>query len=371
MTDLRPVIERNEVIDDLSAFVIAGRVKASPHGRYETDERSPRQGVADGAEAERIGFRRIFLSERWNLKEAGAILGGVGALTSRVDLATGVVPAFARHPMHAAAFASTMQAAYGSRFVLGLGRGGGGGAGYEHQNGFRALEDYVRIVRRLWAGEQVHYDGPAGSFTRLKMDDRHDGPDPQVWFGTFGLPRGATAAARVMDGVLLIPNMTPEATRDAVQRLHHACEAVGRDPATLRIAQCVVTAPELDDTETRQLCHARALTYLQAPGWGDALCTMNGWNLDTLAQIRSHQSLQGHDSIADSVYHRAEMAEPARAVPDDWMQESCAIGSVAHCVDRLRAYRDAGADEIVTYGSTPGQNAELAAAWRAQRVKAA
>lgn len=370
MTALFPVIERDEVIDDLSAFVIAGRVKASPHGRYETDERSPRQGVADGADAERIGFRRIFLSERWNLKEAGAILGGVGALTSRVDLATGVVPAFARHPMHAAAFASTMQAAYGPRFVLGLGRGGGGGAGYEHQNGFRALEDYVRIVRRLWAGEQVDYDGPAGSFTRLKMDDRHDGPDPQVWFGTFGLPRGAMAAARVMDGVLLIPNLTPEATYDAVQRFRKACEAVDRDPATLRIAQCLVTAPELDDTETRQICHARALTYLQAPGWGDAMCTMNGWDLGRLAQIRSHAALQGHDSIADSVYHRAQMEEPARAVPDEWMHESCAIGSVAHCVERLRAYRDAGADEIITYGSTPGQNAALAVAWRARGVKA-
>lgn len=84
MTDLWPVTERNDVIEDVSAFVIAGRVTASPNGRYETDERSPRQGVADGAEAERIGFRRIFLSERWNLKEAGAILGGVGALASRV-----------------------------------------------------------------------------------------------------------------------------------------------------------------------------------------------------------------------------------------------------------------------------------------------
>lgn len=157
------------------------------------------------------------------------------------------MPTLARHPMHAAAFASTMQAAYGPRFVLGLGRGGGGGggggAGYEHQNGFRALEDYVRIVRRLWAGDQVDYDGPAGSFTRLKIDDRHDGPDPQVWFGTFGLPRAAKTAARVMDGVLLIPNLTPEATHKAVRRLREVCEAEDRDPATLRIAQCLVTAP--------------------------------------------------------------------------------------------------------------------------------
>ena len=354
-------------IEDLSAYTIAGRVTANPRGRYETDERSPRQGVADGVDAEEIGFRRVFLSERWNLKEAGAILGGVGALTSRIGLATGVVPAFARHPMHAAALGATMQAAYGPRFVLGLGRGGGGGAGYEHRDSFVALEDHVQIIRRLWAGEQVDYSGPAGSFSRLKMDDRHEGPDPDIWFGTFGLDRGARTAARVMDGVLLVPNLTPAATREAVDRLHRACEREGRDPASLRIAQCVVTAAELDDVETRQICHARALTYLQAPGWGEALCGMNGWDQSELGRIRSHGSLQNHDAIADSVYHRSELAEPAKAVPNAWMRESCAIGTVEECVVSLRAFRDAGADEIVTYGSTPAQNRAVAAAWSERR----
>ena len=64
------------VIDDLSAYIIAGRVKAQPSPESETAGRTPAQGIEDGVEAERIGFRRIFLSERWNLKEAGVILGG-------------------------------------------------------------------------------------------------------------------------------------------------------------------------------------------------------------------------------------------------------------------------------------------------------
>jgi probable F420-dependent oxidoreductase len=342
------------VISDLSAFIIAGRVRAVASAESETAARTPRQGIEDGVQAERIGFRRVFLSERWNLKEAGALLGGVGALTSTIGLGTGVIPSFARHPLHAAAFGSTMQAAYGPRFVLGLGRGGGGGAGYEHRNSFRALEEYVGTVRALWRGETV--DG-------LRMDDRHEGPDPEVWFGTFGLPRGARTAARCMDGVLLIPNLTPDATRAAVERLRAACEVEGRDPASLRIAQCVVTAPDLGEVETRQICHARALTYLQAPGWGETLCEMNGWPAERLEQIRSHAQLQGHAAIADSVFHRAELEEPAKAVPDEWMAESCAVGSVEQCVAAVRRFREAGADEVVTYGSTPGQNAGLAEAW--------
>jgi 5,10-methylenetetrahydromethanopterin reductase len=353
------------MIADLSTYVIAGRVRPHPSPGSETAARTPAQGVRDGARAEEIGFRRVFLSERWNLKEAGAILGGIGALTERIGLGTGVIPPTARHPLHAAALASTMQVAYGSRFVLGLGRGDGGAIG--KQTGlrtfdYRALEDYVTIIRRLWDGETVDYDGPAGTFGGLRMDDRHDGPDPEIWLGAFGLPRSARTAAACADGVLLVPNLTPRATHGSVQRLRDACEHIGRDPATLRIAQCVISAPELDDTETRQLCHARALTYLQAPGWGEALCGINGWDPDTLAAIRAHRMLQGN-TLADNRFHRSELTKPAKAVPDAWMHTSCAIGSVDECIDTLTAYRDAGADEIVLYGSTPDQNAGLAACW--------
>ena len=96
-------------IDDLSAYVIAGRVKVQPSPVSETAARTPAQGVDDGVVAERIGFRRVFLSERWNLKEAGALLGRIAARTTRIGVGAGVIPPAPRHPMHAAGFASTMQ----------------------------------------------------------------------------------------------------------------------------------------------------------------------------------------------------------------------------------------------------------------------
>ena len=50
-----------DVVEDLSAFVISGRVKSHLHGdpEHETSERTPAQGVADGVEAERLGFARV------------------------------------------------------------------------------------------------------------------------------------------------------------------------------------------------------------------------------------------------------------------------------------------------------------------------
>lgn len=358
------------LVDDLSAFIIAGRVKARPASGYETAARTPAQGIADGVQAEQLGFRRIFLSERWNLKEASVLLSAVGALTTRIELGTGLITPASRHPLHAAAFGSTMQAAHGPRFVMGLGRGDNGvfkGSGLRAAS-FDGLTDYVDILRRLWKGEAVSYDGPAGTYERLALGDLHEGPAPKLWFGTFGLPKAAKAAAKAFDGVLLIPNMTPQATQEAVTRIRRECEKIDRDPASIRIAQCVITAPDLDDTETRQLAHARAVTYLQAPGYGEALVRLNHWDPAVLQKLAEHAQLSGDEAIADARFHRSELLEPARLVPDQWMTESCALGSVADCVEQLQRYRDVGADEIVTYGSTPGQNAGLLQAWKMRKT---
>lgn len=357
------------VVEDFSSFIIAGRVKNKPSPDSETAARTPQQGVQDGIDAENIGCRRIFLSERWNMKEASVILSAIGAKTSRVELGTGLITPASRHPMHTAAFGATMHAVHGPRFVLGLGRGDNGvlqGTGMRAYS-FDAFTDYVDIVRRLWRGETVQYDGPAGKYEGLALGDIPDGPPPKIWFGSFGLPLAAKAAAKAFDGVLLIPNMTPQATSEAVQRIRGECEAIGRDPNSIHIAQCVITAPDLSDLETRQLAHARAVTYLQAPGYGEALVRLNHWDTAVHKKLQEHRQFKNAGHIADAMFHRSELMEPAKLVPDAWMTESCALGSVDECVKQLQRFRDAGADEVVTYGSTPMQNAKLIRAWATRK----
>lgn len=365
-------------VTDLGAYLVAGRV-ASHRPQDATDEtavRTIRQGIEDGVEAERLGFSTVYLSERWNLREAGVVLGAVGARTDRVSLATGLVSPSRRHVLHMAALGATMHAAFGPRFILGLGRGDHAYLRHEglRTAGFDAMCDYVDILRRLWDGEAVTYDGPAGSYTAIKLGDVYQGPSPKVYYGTFGLPKAAAAVARSFDGVILPPMMAPEATAASVGRLREACERIDRDPASLHVVQCVVTAPGLSDQETRTLAHARAVTYLQAPEYGNSLVRVNGWDPGPVAALREAMASlqrQAADELADTAFHRRELLEPARLVPDSWMNETCALGDVATCVRKLQHYRDAGADEVATYGSTPGQNADLLAAWRDHTAAAA
>jgi alkanesulfonate monooxygenase SsuD/methylene tetrahydromethanopterin reductase-like flavin-dependent oxidoreductase (luciferase family) len=115
------------VAEDMSAYVIAGAVTSEQKpSQWDTVSRTPAQGIDDGVEAERLGFRRIWLSERIDIKNADVILSGIGARTSRLELGTGVIDPTTRHVWLTAALAATMHACYGPRFVLGLGRGDDG-----------------------------------------------------------------------------------------------------------------------------------------------------------------------------------------------------------------------------------------------------
>ncbi|MEZ0365883.1 LLM class flavin-dependent oxidoreductase [Mycobacterium sp. pUA109] len=150
------------------------------------------------------------------------------------------------------------------------------------------------------------------------------------------------------------------------ERIRNACADRGRDPDSIHICHPIVVAPELDDFTTRAYAHARAVTYLEWPGHGEALTGSNGRGRDpsVLTRLRAHKQLVGKN--ADQDFHRAELLGPAELVPDEWMEESCAIGTVEHCVDRLSDYRAVGVDEIALYAATPKQCEGLIQTWRSR-----
>jgi probable F420-dependent oxidoreductase len=373
MATATPVAARDEdtlapVCEDFSVYVIAGAVSADA-SRFarETEGRTPAQGIQDGVDAERLGFRRVLISERWDLKEADVILAGIAARTTRLELVTGVIVPTTRHPWMVAALGATMHSCFGPRFVLGLGRGDDGafkGMGIQRTT-VKAMVESARITRALWAGESVTYEGQLGAFDALACHETYPGPQPPIWLAGFCHEKGAAAAAEAFDGVILPPMLTPAATAAAVERIRLACERIERDPADIRIVQPVVTAPDMDEFEARSISTGRLVTYLQYPYYGDILARANDWDLEVVGKLRAHPQLTNAPRAADLTYHRHQMVEgPGSVIPWEWILECSAIGTPQDCVRSLQRFVDAGADEVTTYGSTPGQNAPLIAAWR-------
>jgi probable F420-dependent oxidoreductase len=363
------------MIGELSAYVISGAVKATraDQRRFESDCRTPAEGIQDGIDAERLGFHRVWLSERYDIKHADVILSGIAARTDRVRIGTGAIDPQTRQIWNLAAFGATMHACYGPRLDLCLGLGDD--AIFRHMGLRKAtyseMVEYARLYRELWDGKTVSYDGQSGAFEGFGFAEVYDGGEhPGLWLASFANPKGAATIAAAYDGVMLPPIFTPRATAAAVRRIREACEQIDRDPAEVRIVQAVVTAPGLDEEEARELAHGRTVSYFVYPGYGENLARVNGWDEELVRAVRHHPMFSGASKVPDMMFHRHEMLAPAELIPDEWMHDSCAIGTDEECARNLERFLEAGADEIATYGSTPAQNAGLIEAWRGVRVDA-
>ncbi len=278
-------------------------------------------------------------------------------LTRRVTIAAGVTHPGLRHPMVLASMGQTLQAITGGRFVLGLGR-----SAMWRWNAYGvpsptllSLADTADILRRLWAGETVTYDGPAGQFPLLRLPQRPSQPPPKLLLAAVG-PRTVELAGTAFDGVILHPFLTPEAVGRAAASMRQAAERAGKDPASVRCIATVVTAPDRDDEQTGLAIGARAAGYFHVPGLGDSLVTANRWNAADLARYRAHPALVGlGDKTADKHLPRPQLVEVSRTLPAGWLSSSSASGTAAECAAVLREYLAAGADELILHGSTAPQ----------------
>jgi probable F420-dependent oxidoreductase len=351
----------SEVLGDLSVFLIGGRRKGGVS-----------EALQQAEDAERLGFRRAFISERPNATKEGAVLlSGCAARTERLELGSGAFSATSRFPIILASTFATLQALYGSRFVLGLGRGHDQvypGHGFTMPSQ-QTLLDHADIIRRLWRGETVNYDGPAGTYENLRFIDLPEGPPPELWYVHMGGPKASRLAANpAFDGVLLPDLLTPTATAKSAGWTKAECERLGRDPDSVRIAQCVLTAPEFGEFETVMQVHARAIGFLGFAQLGEHLAELNGWDPRLPQLVRSHPKfadLAASHTTIDQKFHLDEVVDVAKElIPDDLVRHAAAIGSLDECVRSLSAFKEAGANELFCYGSSPADNEKLVAAWR-------
>lgn len=329
----------------------------------------PREGLAQARAAERLGLDAVWIGERYDTKDLPSLAGAIGQITSRVRIGAAVTHTGLRHPMVLASMGQTLQSLTGGRFVLGLGRS----ASWRWDSygvpapTLRSLADTADILRRLWAGETVSYDGPAGRFPSLRLPRRPAVAPPPLLLAAVG-PRTLDVAGTAYDGAILHPFLTVEGVRESVRRVREAAERAGRDPDAVRCVATVVVAPDAPRPEEDLAVRARAAGYFSVPGLGDALVRANGWEAADLARYRDQPALTALGPLpADKHLGRAELIALCAGMPDHWIPASAVLGDTDACARRLAEYRAAGADELILHGMVGEQVAALSDQYSALR----
>jgi coenzyme F420-dependent glucose-6-phosphate dehydrogenase len=181
-----------------------------------SSERYQPEALLDQAvQAEQAGFDALFVSDVFHpwVDEGSASgfawtwLGAAAARTSRIELVTTVTaPLFRCHPAVIAQAAATVDRLSNGRFVLGVGTGDAindaplGAQGITYRERAARLREAVRIIRGLWAGDQVTVDGMYYRTDRARLFSPPGGP-MRMWIGAAG-PKSARLGAELGDGII-------------------------------------------------------------------------------------------------------------------------------------------------------------------------
>ena len=291
--------------------------------------------LAVAREAEALGFDAFFRSDHY-LAFAGDGLPGptdswvtLGALareTSRIRLGTLVSAATFRLPGLLAIQAAQVDAMSGGRVELGLGTGWFEG---EHtaygipfptvRERFERLEEQLAIVTGLWqtpVGERFSYSGTHYQLTDSPaLPKPVQQPRPPIIVGGFGRTRTPRLAATYADE-FNVPFGPIRQFADLIAPVRKACEAAGRDPATLTWSAAVVLCCGRDEAEFRRRAEAighdpAALRADQAGGTVAEVVDRLGELAEAGAQRAYLQVLDLHD--LDHLRLVAEEVAPALA----------------------------------------------------------
>jgi probable F420-dependent oxidoreductase len=345
-------METRERMVELGCYGLAGHVD------------DPRDLLDEVRDAERIGLGSVFISERFNVKEAATLCGAAGAVSEEVGIATGVTNTPTRHPLVTAAWGNTMHQLTRGRFALGIGRGIGPLTDIMGlpRITMAQMEDAVGIYRRLWRGEAIlGHDGPAGRFPLLTMGSDLD-EDIPVMAACLGF-KTMRWAGRLLDGVILHTFVSDEALARAVSEVRQGAEEAGRDPASVKVWSVLATLHEPDHERRLRGITGRMATYFQA--YGDALVALNGWDPAPLERFRADEVVRSIPGAIDALATVEQLEHISLLIPDEWLP--AAVGSAEQCAARVIDQIDAGADGVILHGSTPSELEPVVDAYRLVR----
>ena len=220
--------------------------------------------LATAEAAERLGYDGFFTSDHYysvvgahgrGSLDAWGALCAIAARTTRLQLGTMVSPVTFRPPAVLAKLALTADGISGGRVELGIGTGW---HETEHRKfglpfppfaeRLEMLAEQAEIIRRLTDGESLDFAGRHYTLDGATLLPRPAKGRLPILFGGSAKPKVAALAARFADGYNL-SSATPDSARAARGRLDAACEAIGRDPATLELSVMATVVVGTDEAD--------------------------------------------------------------------------------------------------------------------------
>ena len=325
--------------------------------------------VDELADFERAGLDIVFVPEAYSF-DAVSQLGFIAARTTRLEIASGILPIYSRTPALTAMTAAGLDFVSGGRFTLGLGTSGPqvieGWHGVPYDAPVGRTRELVEICRMVWRRDRLDYqgkhytlpyEGGTGLGKPLKLINHPVRERIPIVIAALG-PKNVALAAEVAEGwqpIFYFPEKAAIAWDAPL-----AEGKARRDPAlgTLDVIASAPLAIGDDVTGLRDLTRPVFALYIGGMG-------ARGRNFYYDLACRF-----GYESEADTIqeaYLAGRKDEAAALVPAALVEKTALIGPAGYVAERLAAFRAAG---VTTLNVTPLAATHAARLADIERVRA-
>jgi coenzyme F420-dependent glucose-6-phosphate dehydrogenase len=299
----------------------------------------PRELVEYAVRAEQLGLDSATVSDHFlpwrhtggHAPSALVWLAAVGERTERIQLGTSVLtPTFRYNPAVLAQYFATLGVLHPGRVMLGVGTGEAlneiavsGREWPEFKERFARLRETVRLMRQLWTGEDVSFEGDYYRTVGATIYDRPERPVP-VYVAAGG-PVVAKYAGRAGDGFICTSGKGMDLYTDKLlPAVAEGAAAADRDPSTIDRMIEIKMSYDRDPDKALENCRFWAPLSL------------------TAEQKHSVDSATEMERLADEL--------PIEQVAKRWIVASDPDTALA----QIKPYLDAGLNHLVFHG--PGED---------------
>ena len=293
-----------------------------------------REAMLIAKDAERLGYDSIWMHESLFQRDVITYISAMAAATGRIGLGSGVINTFTRHPVTAATTFATLSELSGGRVNLGLGVGsfptipliGHEIFPVEKNRPLRRISEYVRVVRMVWQGGQVDFDGEFFKVHKLTMGFRVGGEIP-LYIASLS-PKTQAFAATVADGVILSPALNSAwGTERMVENVRRGEAKRG---APVERASYMLTSLDPDPSKAASVVRDYYFfVYQLADVVRPEVIAPYGVTEESLGPMKE-------------AWRKGDVPEAKRLIPDAAIEALAIVGTGAQAADRLKEYRDAG-----------------------------
>jgi F420-dependent oxidoreductase-like protein len=327
------------------------------------------EAVDELADFERGGLDIVFVPEAYSF-DAVSQLGFIAARTTRLEIASGILPVYSRTPALTAMTAAGLDFVSGGRFTLGLGTSGPqvieGWHGVPYDAPVGRTRELVEICRMVWRRDRLDYqgkhytlpyEGGTGLGKPLKLINHPVRERIPIVIAALG-PKNVALAAEVAEGwqpIFYFPEKAAIAWDAPL-----AEGKARRDPAlgTLDVIASAPLAIGDDVTGLRDLTRPVFALYIGGMG-------ARGRNFYYDLACRF-----GYEQEAGKIqeaYLAGRKDEAAALVPADLVEKTALIGPAGYVAERLEAFRESG---VTTLNVTPLAATHAARLADIERVRA-